>query len=173
MVGDCKEEVISMKKTILGALLMAITMMVLPVSQADAGLKLPGVKINLPGNNKGPAPTTPAKVANSISGKFIGPDGAPMKRAQAIFALSPLAIEKQDVRWFLKPARLGISSGRVDDNGNVTIPGQAGQTYDIILWLKGYEPVVVKNVTCPANIGTQQSSGKNETLREIFEDHRR
>ena len=96
-----------------------------------------------------------------------------MKRAQAIFALSPLAIEKQDVRWFLKPARLGISSGRVDDNGNVTIPGQAGQTYDVILWLKGYEPVVVKNVTCPANIGTQQSSGKNETLREIFEDHRR
>ena len=60
-----------------------------------------------------------------------------------------------------------------DDNGNVTIPGQAGQTYDVILWLKGYEPVVVKNVTCPANIGTQQSSGKNETLREIFEDHRR
>ena len=142
---------------------MAVAMMVLPVSQADAGLKLPGVKINLPGNNKGPAPT----------GKFIGPDGAPMKRAQAIFALSPLAIEKQDVRWFLKPARLGISSGRVDDNGNVTIPGQAGQTYDVILWLKGYEPVVVKNVTCPANIGTQQSSGKNETLREIFEDHRR
>ena len=162
-----------MKKTILGALLMAAAMMVLPVSQADAGFKLPGVKINLPGNNKGPAPATPAKVANSISGKFIGPDGAPMKRAQAIFALSPLAIEKQDVRWFLKPARLGISSGRVDDNGNVTIPGQAGQTYDIILWLKGYEPVVVKNVTCPANIGTQQSSGKNETLREIFEDHRR
>lgn len=32
---------------------------------------------------------------------------------------------------------------------------------------------VVKNVTCPANIGTQQSSGKNETLRETFEDHRR
>ena len=151
-----------MKKTVLGALLMAAAMMVLPVSQADAGFKLPGVKINLPGNNKGPAPTTPSKV-----------DGAPMKRAQAIFALSPLAIEKQDVRWFLKPARLGISSGRVDDNGNVTIPGQAGQTYDIILWLKGYEPVVVKNVTCPANIGTQQSSGKNETLREIFEDHRR
>ena len=77
------------------------------------------------------------------------------------------------LHWFLKPARLGISSGRVDDNGNVTIPGQAGQTYDIILWLKGYEPVVVKNVTCPANIGTQQSSGKNETLLEIFEDHRR
>ena len=91
-----------MKKTVLGALLMAAAMMVLPVSQADAGLKLPGVKINLPGNNKGPAPATPAKVANSISGKFIGPDGAPMKRAQAIFALSPLAIEKQDVRWFLK-----------------------------------------------------------------------
>ena len=94
-----------MKKTIVGALLMASVMMVLPVSQADAGFKLPGVKINLPGNNKGPAPTAPAKVANSISGKFIGPDGAPMKRAQAIFALSPLAIEKQDVRWFLKPAR--------------------------------------------------------------------
>ena len=50
-----------MKKTIVGALLMAVAMMVLPVSQADAGLKLPGVKINLPGNNKGPAPTTPAK----------------------------------------------------------------------------------------------------------------
>ena len=48
---------------------MTAAMMVLPVSQADAGLKLPGVKINLPGNNKGPAPTTPAKVANSISGK--------------------------------------------------------------------------------------------------------
>ena len=45
-----------MKKTIVGALLMAAAMMVLPVSQADAGLKLPGVKINLPGNNKGPAP---------------------------------------------------------------------------------------------------------------------
>ena len=96
-----------------------------------------------------------------------------MKRAQAIFALSPLAIEKQDVRWFLKPARLGIATGHVDDEGNVSVPGQVGQTYDIILWLKGFEPVVVKNVTCPANLGTQQSSGKNETLREIFEDHRR
>ena len=45
-----------MKKTVLGALLMAAAMMVLPVSQADAGFKLPGVKINLPGNNKGPLP---------------------------------------------------------------------------------------------------------------------
>ena len=96
-----------------------------------------------------------------------------LRRAQAIFALSPLAIEKQDVRWFLKPARLGIATGHVDDEGNVSVPGQVGQTYDIILWLKGFEPVVVKNVTCPANLGTQQSSGKNETLREIFEDHRR
>ena len=43
--------------------------MVLPVSQADADFKLPGVKINLPGNNKGPAPAAPAKVANSISVK--------------------------------------------------------------------------------------------------------
>ena len=58
-----------MNKTIAGALLITAAMMVLPVSQADAGFKLPGVKINLPGNNKGPAPTTPAKVANSISGK--------------------------------------------------------------------------------------------------------
>ena len=58
-----------MKKTFLGALLMAAAMMVLPVSQADAGLKLPGVKINLLGNNKGPAPTASAKVANSTSGK--------------------------------------------------------------------------------------------------------
>ena len=49
---------------------MGAAMMVLPVSQADAGLKLPGVKINLTGNNKGPAPTTPpVKAANSISGK--------------------------------------------------------------------------------------------------------
>ena len=90
-----------MKKTVLGALLMAAAMMVLPVSQADAGLKLPGVKINLPGNNKGPAPATPAKVANSISGKFIGPDGAPMKRAQAIFALSPLVLVFRPVVWMI------------------------------------------------------------------------
>ena len=164
-----------MKKMFFSALLMAAAMMLLPVSQADAGFKLPGVKVNLPGVNKSPAPAAPSsdKVAKSISGKFIGPDGAPMKRAQAIFALSPMAIDKQDVRWFLKPARLGIATGNVDDNGIVQIPGQVGQTYDIILWLKGYEPVVLKNITCPANIGTQQSSGKNETLREIFEDHRR
>ena len=165
-----------MKKTILGALLIAAVMAVMPFSQADAGFKLPGVKVNLPGTNN-PAKNTPAPSTNQAStkiiGKFIGPDGAPMKRAQAIFALSPLAIEKQDVRWFLKPARLGIATGHVDEEGNVSIPGQVGQTYDVILWLKGFEPVVVKNVTCPANIGTQQSSGKNETLREIFEDHRR
>ena len=58
-----------MNKTIAGALLKTATMMVLPVSQADAGFKLPGVIINLSGNNKGPAPTTPAKVANLISVK--------------------------------------------------------------------------------------------------------
>ena len=167
-----------MKKTILSALLIAAVMAVMPFSQADAGFKLPGVKVNLPGNNtKAPTNNAPAPSTNQAStkilGKFIGPDGAPMKRAQAIFALSPLAIEKQDVRWFLKPARLGIATGHVDDEGNVSVPGQVGQTYDIILWLKGYEPVVVKIVTCPANIGTLQSSGKNETLREIFEDHRR
>lgn len=165
-----------MKKTVLSALLIAAVMAVMPFSQADAGFKLPGVKVNLPGNNA-PSNTKPAPSANQAStkiiGKFIGPDGAPMKRAQAIFALSPLAIEKQDVRWFLKPARLGIATGHVDEEGNVSIPGQVGQTYDVILWLKGFEPVVVKNVTCPANLGTQQSSGKNETLREIFEDHRR
>ena len=167
-----------MKKTILSALLIAAVMAVMPFSQADAGFKLPGVKVNMPGTNtKAPTNTAPAPSTNQAStkiiGKFIGPDGAPMKRAQAIFALAPLAIEKQDVRWFLKPARLGIATGHVDDNGNVSVPGQVGQTYDIILWLRGFEPVVVKNVTCPANIGTLQSSGKNETLREIFEDHRR
>ena len=170
-----------MKKTILSALLIASVMVVMPFSQADAGFKLPGVKINVPGNNtptkntptnNAPAPST-NQASTKIIGKFIGPDGAPMKRAQAIFALAPLAIEKQDVRWFLKPARLGIATGHVDDEGNVSIPGQVGQTYDVILWLKGFEPVVVKNVTCPANLGTQQSTGKNETLREIFEDHRR
>ena len=164
-----------MKKVVLSALFLAAAMMVFPVSQADAAFKMPGIKENLPGSNKGPATNapTPSNVAKVITGKFIGPDGSPMKRAQAIFALSPLAIEKQDVRWFLKPARLGIASGNVDDEGNVKIPGDPGKTYDIILWLRGYEPVVLKNVTCPADIGVQKSPGTNGTLREIFEDHRR
>ena len=79
-----------MKKTILSALLIAAVMVVMPFSQADAGFKLPGVKINVPGNNtpsnNAPAPST-NQASTKIIGKFIGPDGAPMKRAQAIFAL--------------------------------------------------------------------------------------
>ena len=34
--------------------------------------------------------------------------------------------------------------------------------FQVSVCSKGYEPVVVKNVTCPANIGTQQNSGKND-----------
>lgn len=164
-----------MKKSVLFSLFMAAAMIVLPHSYADAGFKLPQVKVKVPGTTNAPQTNTPApaNVAKTITGKFIGPNGEPMKRAQAIFALAPVAIEKQDVRWFLKPSHLGIATGHVDDNGNVEVRGEVGKTYDIILWLKGYEPVVLRNITCPANIGTQKSPGVNGTLREIFEDHRR
>ncbi len=67
-------------------------------------------------------------------------------------------------KWFLVNA---VSNGTFYGEGRVDVLAPDGKPWDICIWAKGYEPLLIRNVTSPADLGTLKLAGPNTELEEL------
>ena len=67
-------------------------------------------------------------------------------------------------KWFLANA---VGNGTFYGEGRIDVLAPDGKQWDICIWAKGYEPLLIRNVTPPADLGTVQLSGPNTELEEL------
>ena len=67
-------------------------------------------------------------------------------------------------RWFLVNA---VGNGTFYGEGRVDVLAPHGRQWDICIWAKGYEPLLIRNVTAPTDLGTLKLAGPNTELEEL------
>ena len=105
-----------------------------------------------------------------VKGKILTPDGKPFEPAHTERPLitfgEKLEVTKQSAeRWFVSNAA-GLGQLYVD--GNMDLRAPADKSWDILIWSKGYEPVLVRGVRSPADLGTIRFPARNDALKEVI-----
>ncbi|MBO4336414.1 MAG: hypothetical protein J5846_11400 [Desulfovibrio sp.] len=67
-------------------------------------------------------------------------------------------------KWFLANA---VSHGTFYGKGRIDVLAPHGKPWDICIWAKGYEPLLIRNVTAPMDLGTVKLTGTNTELEEL------
>ncbi len=67
-------------------------------------------------------------------------------------------------KWFLANA---VGNGSFYGEGRIDVLAPDGKPWDICIWAKGYEPLLIRNVTAPSDLGTVKLSGPNTELEEL------
>ena len=76
-----------------------------------------------------------------------------------------LQVEKYSPKkWFLINA---IANGSFYGEGRIDVLAPHEKTWDICIWAKGYEPLLIRNVTAPSDLGTVKLTGPNQELEEV------
>ncbi len=81
-----------------------------------------------------------------------------------------LQIEKHSAKkWFLTNA---VANGTFYGEGRIDVLAPKDKQMDICIWAKGYEPLLIRNVTAPLDLGTVKISGTNSDLEELPHIHK-
>ena len=67
-------------------------------------------------------------------------------------------------KWFLANA---VGNGTFYGEGRIDVLVPDGKPWDICIWAKGFEPLLIRNVTSPADLGTLKLAGPNTELEEL------
>ena len=67
-------------------------------------------------------------------------------------------------KWFLANA---VGNGSFYGEGRIDVLVPDGKPWDICIWAKGFEPLLIRNVTSPADLGTLKLAGPNTELEEL------
>ena len=72
-------------------------------------------------------------------------------------------------KWFLINA---VANGFFYGEGRIDVFAPHEKQWDICIWAKGYEPLIIRNVTAPSDLGTVTLSGPNSELEELLHTHK-
>lgn len=67
-------------------------------------------------------------------------------------------------KWFLVNA---VANGTFYGDGRIDVLAMHTKKWDICIWAKGYEPLLIRNVAAPSDLGTVKLSGPNTELEEL------
>ena len=107
--------------------------------------------------------------ARRIKGKLLTPQGQPVahddKAPVLILFGRDLQLEKRTPQnWRLKNV---ASLGNLYEDGNLDLIAQQGQ-WDVFIWVKGYEPLLLREVRAPSDLGSIKLTGPNTELEKVF-----
>ena len=114
----------------------------------------------------------------TVTGRVLGPNGkAPGRQLPVHACRNGLQVMRHQymnkTMLYRCPNSPGNSRGVVNKEGVLDFQGQAGSTYDFIIWATDLEPLIVRNVRAPGDIGTVRIKGYNKTLRQVEYTHRK
>ena len=150
-----------MKKSIWLAALLTLAVTAAPFTQADAGFNLGNVIKKIPGTStsKTPStspsnqPTSATQAAKKITGRIVMPNGMPWKNGQVLFGIG-LRYKVQGTSWIIAASELQVSHGYVDKEGHFALQVETPKPVDVIIFsMEGSEPVLLRNVVHPHNLG--------------------
>lgn len=158
-----------MKKSLLVTALLALAVIAAPFAQTEAGFNLGNAIKKLPGTSTSKtsanAPSV-SKASKMITGRIVMPDGTPWKNGQVLCGIG-LRYKVQDTSWIISPTELQVGVGIVDKEGNFSLQVETPKPVDVIVFsMEGSEPVIIRNVMHPHNLGNVTvSPGK---IKSVF-----
>ena len=108
-----------------------------------------------------------------IKAKLLTPEGKPVQNVKdapvRVVLGENLQLEKRTPqKWLLTNV---TKPGDFYEDGNLDLLAVPTQPWDICIWAKGYEPLILRNVTAPADLGALKLTTPNTTLEDIVGTH--
>ena len=105
-----------------------------------------------------------------VKGRILTPEGKPFEPPHTEHVLitfgEKIEVARQSAqRWFLSNAA-GLGTLYLQGNMDVRLP--ADKSWDIVIWSKGYEPIVIRGVRSPADLGAVRFPARNGELQEVI-----
>jgi len=161
---------ITIKSAALAAALLGLVLGASSCNTSTAGLASSVLgQLNKPAGSTGAALQSPAE--GHVTGRVVGPDGKITgKQMQVHTCLNGLDVMRHPgmKTTMLFKCREGLGGmGYVTSEGALNFQGPVGRSYDIIVWMSGYEPLIVRGITVPGDLGTIKIKGYNKTLQQV------
>ena len=162
---------IIIKRAALAAAILGLAIGASSCNTSTAGLASSVLgQLNRPAGSAGAASQSPPQ--GHVTGRVVGPDGKITgKQMQVHTCLSGLDVMRHSgiQKTMLFKCREGLGgTGYVTNEGVLDFQGPVGRSYDIIIWTSGYEPLILRGLTVPGNIGTIKIKGYNKTLQQVL-----
>lgn len=104
-----------------------------------------------------------------IKAKLLTPEGTPVPydddaRVRIAFGENLQLEKRTPKKWYLTNV---AAHGDFYEDGNLDVLAVPTKQWDICIWAKGYEPLLLRGVTAPADLGALKLTTPNTTLQDI------
>ena len=128
-----------------------------------------GVHVPLPGIRDAELIAKEKSLSKRIKAVVLAPDGKLLEDGNENTVRVSLGedievVKHSPKKWFLAGA---VGNGDFYGEGRVDVLAPDGKKWDICIWAKGYEPLLIRDVEAPADLGTVQLAGANADLEEL------
>lgn len=128
-----------------------------------------GVHVPLPGLRDNELIARENSLPRRIKAIVLTPSGQPLedgneKTVRVSFGENLQVKQHSPKKWFLANA---IANGSFYGAGRIDVLAPHEKKWDICIWAKGYEPLLIRNVTAPSDLGAVKLTGPNAELEEL------
>ncbi|MBO4313441.1 MAG: hypothetical protein J5838_04035 [Desulfovibrio sp.] len=128
-----------------------------------------GVHVPLPGLRDAELIARENSLPGRIKAIVLTPSGQPLEDGNEntvrVSFGENIQVEKHSPKkWFLANA---IAHGSFYGGGRIDVLAPREKKWDVCIWAKGYEPLLIRNVTAPSDLGTVKLAGPNAELEEL------
>ncbi len=104
-----------------------------------------------------------------VTARLLDPQGKPVMHGEErimIHVGQDIRIEKASPdRWKVYNV---VSSGELYEDGNLDFVAPPNKKWDLFVWRKGYEPLLIKGIQTPASLGDIRIPGSNAELKQFI-----
>lgn len=128
-----------------------------------------GIHVQLPGLPSDELTALQNSMPARVWGAVLTPDGKKLddgnENTVRISFGENIEVQKYSPKkWFLVNA---VGNGTFYGNGRIDVLLPKDKEFDICIWAKGYEPLMIRKVKAPLNLGEVKLSSENHELEEI------